>query len=361
MPTQRAWRKLRPLLWPVAMLYWGLAWWRNFFYNIVFFITRRVSVPVVSIGNLSVGGTGKTPATIYVARYLLSLGFMVGIISRGYGRRTTGTVLVSDAQQVLVTPADAGDEPYLMATRLPNVPIVVDEDRYRGATDMISRFKPDILILDDAFQHRSLARDCNIVLLDAGAPVSEYRIFPYGTLREHLGALRRADLVVWTRTNVRAPAPTLWRRVDKLGVLHIQSEMVTSSQIVDISSGEMVSAEQLSGERVLAFCGISQPLSFYHALISLGLEPETIRYYSDHHFYTDDDLKYLSGLSEAGQLVMVTTEKDAVKLEGDFLANHRVYAVRIEFELSGNDLEVFNDTLATYLPVPKITPSVGEA
>jgi tetraacyldisaccharide 4'-kinase len=361
MPSQRAWRKLRPFLWPVAMLYWGLAWWRNFFYNTGFFITRRVSVPVVSIGNLSVGGTGKTPATIYIANYLISLGFKIGIVSRGYGRRTTGTVLVSDARQILVAPTDAGDEPYLMASRLPNVPVVVDEDRYRGATEMISHFEPDILILDDAFQHRSLARDCNIVLLDAGAPTSDYRIFPYGTLREHLGALSRADLVVWTRTNTRAPSPVLLQKVDKLGVLYIRSEMVISARLVDVSTGGMVSAEKLSGERLLAFCGIARPLTFYQALITLGLEPETIRYYPDHHFYSPDELRYISDLSEGGRLPMVTTEKDSVKLQGDFLADHRVYAVRIEFSLAGGDLEVFNNTLATYLPVPKVTPSAGEA
>ncbi|UCH10295.1 MAG: tetraacyldisaccharide 4'-kinase, partial [Fidelibacterota bacterium] len=286
MPSQRSWHKLRPLLWPVAMLYWGLAWWRNFFYHIGFFITRRVSVPVVSVGNLSVGGTGKTPATIYLARYLLGLGFKVGIVSRGYGRRTSGTVLVSDARKILVTPVEAGDEPYLMATRLSKVPVVVDEDRYRGATEMISRFKTDILILDDAFQHRSLARDCNIVLLDAGAPPSDYRIFPYGTLREHLGALRRADLVVWTRTNIRSPSPILWRKVNKLGVKHIKSEMTVDAGLVDVSKGGTVSPTQLKGRRLLAFCGIAKPLTFYHALISLGLEPETTRYYPDHHFYS---------------------------------------------------------------------------
>ncbi|UCD36674.1 MAG: tetraacyldisaccharide 4'-kinase [Fidelibacterota bacterium] len=343
------------------MLYWGLAWWRNFFYNIGFFITRRVSVPVVSIGNLSVGGTGKTPATIYTALHLLGLGYKVGIVSRGYGRRSTGTLLVSDQSGVLETPLAVGDEPYLVASRLPGVPVLVDEDRYRGASVMIGRFKPDLIILDDAFQHRGLARDCNIVLLDAGSPRTDYRIFPYGTLREHLGALRRADLVIWTRTNTESPAPVLKRKISKLGVTQIDSAMVISPQLVNVTTGEMVPVERLRGERLLAFCGIAQPLTFYQALIFLELEPEAVRYYPDHFIYTEHEMSYLSGLSDNNQLLMVTTEKDAVKLNRGFLDRHRIYALRVEFSLAGRDLEVFQDTLAMYLQLPHVTPPAGEA
>ena len=361
MPTQRTWARLRLLLLPVALLYWGLAWWRNFFYNIGFFITRRVPVPVVSIGNLAVGGTGKTPATIYTARHLLSLGYKVGIVSRGYGRRSSGTLLVSDGRRILVTPDEAGDEPYLMASRLTQVPVLVDEDRYRGATEMIGRFNPDLLILDDAFQHRGLARDCDIVLLDAGSPPSDYRIFPYGTLREHLRALRRADLVVWTRTNTRSPHPALLRKVRALGLPQIHSEMTVSPQLIEVATGKAVPAERLKGERLLAFCGIARPLTFYQVLIALGLEPELVRYYPDHHRYTRDDLAYLSRLAGDNHLVVVTTEKDAVKLDGGFLAARRVYTVRVEFHLAGPHLAAFRDMLVQCLPLPQVTPPPGEA
>jgi len=361
MLSQRTWARLRPLLWPVALLYWGLAWWRNFFYNIGFFITRRVSVPVVSIGNLSVGGTGKTPATIYIAQHLLNLGYRVGIVSRGYGRRSAGTLLVSDGKQILVTPAAAGDEPYLMASRLTQVPVLVDEDRYRGATVLIGRFHPDLLILDDAFQHRGLARDCDLVLLDAGSPRSDYRIFPHGNLRERLSALKRANLVVWTRTGSYSPLPELRRKVAELGVTQIQSRMEVSPQLIEAATGESVSVEHLQGKRILAFCGIARPLTFYRALITLGLEPEMVRYYSDHHNYTHDDMAYLSSLTENGRLALVTTEKDAVKLDRGFLADHQVYMVRIEFCLAGRDFETFRDLLAQCLPLPRITPAAGEA
>ena len=361
MPSLRTWTKLRPLLWPISPLYWIVAWWRNIFYNIGFFITRQVSVPVVSIGNLSVGGTGKTPAVIFVAQHLLDLGYKVGVVSRGYGRRSSGTMLVSDGKRILAGSDNAGDEPYLIATHLTCVPVLVDEDRYRGAAIMIGRFKPDVLILDDAFQHRSLTRDCDIVLLDASSPLSDYHIFPYGALREHFGALKRSNLVIWTRVNSRSPLPELKQRVADLGIPQILSEMEVNRQLIEAATGEMIPAEQLQGKRILAFCGIAQPLSFYHALIKLGLEPETVRYYPDHYCYSSDDITYLSGLTEDNQLTVVTTEKDAVKLDRGFLADHRVYAVRIEFRLTGQDLKTFQDTLAQYLPLPQLTPAAGEA
>ncbi len=361
MLSQRTWTKLRPLLWPVSLLYWVIAWCRNFFYNIGFFITHRVSVPIVSIGNLSVGGTGKTPTVIFVARHLLNLGYKVGVISRGYGRRSTGTLLVSDGKRILTNSENAGDEPYLIATRLTPVPVLVDEDRFRGAVTMIGRFEPDVLILDDAFQHRGLTRDCDIVLLDAGSPLSDYHLFPYGVLREHFGALKRANLVVWTRTNTRLPLPELRRRVANLGIPQIHSEMEVSRQLIEAATGDTIPTEQLRGERILAFCGIAQPLTFYHALIELGLEPETVRYYPDHYRYSSDDIAYLSGLTEENRLAVVTTEKDVVMLDRDFLADHRVYALRIEFRLTGQDLKTFQDTLAQHLPLPRITPATGEA
>ncbi|UCH62115.1 MAG: tetraacyldisaccharide 4'-kinase [Fidelibacterota bacterium] len=361
MPSLRTWTKLRPLLWPVSLLYWVVAWCRNFFYNIGFFITRRVSVPVVSIGNLSVGGTGKTPAVIFIAQHLLNLGYKVGVVSRGYGRRSSGTILVSDGKHILADSDNTGDEPYLIASQLTTVPVLVDEDRYRGAATMITRFEPDVIILDDAFQHRGLTRDCDIVLLDASSPLSDYHIFPNGVLREHFGALKRANLVVWTRVDSRSPIPELKQRVAKLGIPQIHSEMEVNQQLIESATGDMIPAEQLQGERILAFCGIAQPLSFYHALIKLGLEPETVRYYPDHYHYSNDDIMYLSGLTEENRLTVVTTEKDAVKLDRDFLIDCRVYALRIKFCLTGQNLKTFQETLLQYLPLPKIISAAGEA
>jgi tetraacyldisaccharide 4'-kinase len=357
----RTWDRLRPFLWPVAMLYWGLSWWRNFFYNIGFFISRRVSIPVLSIGNLSVGGTGKTPAAIFTGAYLAELGLKGGVVSRGYGRSSTGTVIVSDGETIHVPPDAAGDEPYLIASRLQGIPVLVDEDRYRGATVMINRFSPDVIILDDAFQHRGLARDCDLVLLDSCMPKSDYRIFPYGSLREHLGALKRATLVVWTHTDKQAPNPAIVDKINKLGVPQIFSVMDADSVLMEVASGSPTTPRDLEKKQLLAFCGIAKPINFYHALINIGLEPDQVRYYPDHHRYTSEDLAYLSGLGEGKELVMVTTEKDVVKLDNDFLAANKVYALRMEFKLRGDNLDAFRDVLVNLLPLPRATGSAGEA
>ena len=361
MPSQRTLAKLRPILWPVALFYLGLSWWRNVFYRVGFFISRRVSVPVVSIGNLAMGGSGKTPATLFTAEHLLNLGYKVAIVSRGYGRQTAGGVLVSDGEQILATPAEAGDEPFLMANRLAGVPVLVDEDRHLGAASLIRRFSPDVLILDDGFQHRGLARDCDIVLLDAGAPQSDYRIFPMGTLREGLTALGRANLVVWTRTNFFPAPQALKERIESIGIPQIESDMEVCPQLVEVKTGAKMDHEKLQGEPLLAFCGIARPHPFYGALMSLGLEPELVRYYSDHHQYAASDLATLSELAGGDRMVMVTTEKDGVKLDAEFLAGHRVYAVRIEFRLTGSALETFGATLARHLSLPHATTAAGEA
>lgn len=361
MPSRRALARLRLLLWPVSMFYWALSWWRNVFYNSGFFITRRVSVAVLSVGNVSLGGTGKTPATLFIAQHLLRLGYRVGIVSRGYGRLSSGHRLVSDGRGQLASPQDSGDEPQLLARRLPQVPIVVDEDRYRGTVELIKQFQPEVVILDDAFQHRGLARDLDIVLLDANATPSDYRIFPSGALRESLAALKRADLVVWTRVNLRPPPQELRERVAAMGIPQIQSHMQVGGQLVAVGGGEAVSPEELPGEGVLAFCGIADPHGFYGALMSLGLEPESVRYYPDHHRYSEEDLADLSELTEDDRLVVITTEKDAVKLTPEFVAAHRVYAVRIEFSLAGPDLETFEALLARHLPLPQASLAAGEA
>ena len=248
-----------------------------------------------------------------------------------------------------------------MATRLKGVPVLVDEDRYRGATYLVERFHPDVLILDDGFQHRGLARDCDIVLLDATAPSSDYKIFPYGALRERLQALKRANLVVWTKTQIRVPQHDLYRRIVALGVPQIQSTMEVIPELLEVGTVQRLPAGQLGGKRLLAFCGIAQPRPFYHALFALGLEPELVRYYPDHHHYTPADLDHLAQLLSEHQLVGITTEKDAVKLPDAFLDEHRIYALRIDFNLTGEDRKIFQETLLRSLPVPKVSPTLGAA
>ncbi len=355
------WTRLRPLLWPVALFYGALVWWRNFFYQIGFFVTRRVPVPVVSIGNLTVGGTGKTPAVIFLARHLRLLGYRPGIVSRGYGRHTRGTVLVSDGRKLQATVGAAGDEAFLLASRLPEVPVVVDEDRYRGASLLSAEHDVDVLLLDDGFQHRGLARNCDLLLMDAAAPARDYRMFPYGTLRERLSAVQRAVLVVWTRTEYFSPDAALRQKLAAYPAPQIDSRMEAATLLQAVGGGVDQTSAELAGRPILAFCGIGRPQSFYQKLLELGLEPQWVRYFPDHHAYTRADLEILADLAAPPETVLITTEKDAVKLPGDFLAGHEVYSLKIEFTISGADLKKLDEVLLGCLPIPRSTAPAGEA
>ncbi|MEE9464459.1 MAG: tetraacyldisaccharide 4'-kinase [Candidatus Neomarinimicrobiota bacterium] len=339
MLSQRSWRRLRPLLWPVALLYWGLSWWRNLFYRIGFFITRKVPVPVVSIGNLSMGGTGKTPATIYLVRLLQERDYRVGVLTRGYRRESSGTLLVRDGTDMLASVDESGDEPFLLAQSLPGAPVVVDEDRYRGAIFMQSTHPVDIIVLDDAFQHRGLTRDCDLLLLDATATKSAYRIFPAGSLRESLAGLRRADLVIWTRTELVKPPPKIVARVTAANVPQIYSRMEIKPNLKALGGGGEVGAAELGTRHIVAFCGVARPRSFYHALMKVGLEPEEVRYFPDHHRYSAVDQENLADLAPDDSWALITTEKDAVKLGPDFPALNRLYALQVALALGEEERE----------------------
>ncbi len=354
-------RGLRFLLIPVTMFYHGLTWWRNFFYDIGFFVTRSVATPVVSVGNITMGGTGKTPATIFLSGLLTNLGYRVGIVSRGYKRQTKGTLLVSDGAKTLVSSADGGDEPVLMAQRLTGVPVLVDEDRYRGAAYLESSHQLDVILLDDGFQHRGLARDFDIVLLDATDTRSAYHIFPYGLMREGQAGLKRADLVIWTRTERAAPSGTLLERITDNGTSQLSSRMEVCPELRELGSDRDVSAGELLGCHIIAFCGIARPSSFYNALMELGLEPETVRYFPDHHEYQLRDIKELESLAAEDDAILVTTAKDAIRLAGTDLAGLKLYILEIKFTLEAEAETTLQQRLLEILPPLSTEMTVGEA
>ena len=346
------WDRLRFFLWPVAMLYHALVWWRNLYYRVGFFVSKRVPVPVVSVGNLTVGGTGKTPAVIFLAKHLRQMGYRPGILSRGYGRKSSGTVMVSDGVNILATYPQSGDEPALMAQRLREVPVVVDENRYRGAEALISQAHPDVIILDDGFQHRGLARECDLVLMDAGMLPRDYHMFPFGRLREPISAIKRSRAVIWTRTQRYKRPDAVAKKVSRMGLPEIASSMSTEPELIDLATGGRVASSTLKGREIVAFCGLAQPRQFYHSLRDVGIEPDRVRYFHDHHDYSPADFKELSQLLSRADGVMITTEKDAVKLPGEFLDSQAVYALRINFEIVGAELEKLTALLLDCLPAP---------
>ncbi len=289
------------------------------------FPTRRLAVPVISIGNLSVGGTGKTPVTALVARHLISRGYRPAVISRGYGASGRGDVrIVSDGSEILLTPEESGDEPYLLARSTPGLIVVTGRDRYNAGKVAIDRFQPDVFLLDDGFQHLGLHRDLNILLLDGVKPFGNGFALPAGLLREPVSAARRADLVIFTRCsgampNVPfGPIPS-YRATHEIG------------SIVSMSDGERVSVSRLSDLRGVAFAGIADPDSFFHMIRQKGMTIVAELAFPDHCAYDGREVDMiLSRFRSANGDYLITTEKDEVKLLSNDAIRDAAFAARLE-------------------------------
>ena len=268
--------------------------------------TKRLEGPVISVGNLSVGGSGKTPFVILLGELLKARGIPFDVLSRGYGRQTRGVLLVDPGG----SSRDFGDEPLLIARRL-DIPVILGEERYQAGIFAEQKFGPRLHLLDDAFQHRALARDFDIVLVTADD--ARDHLLPAGRLREPLTALQRADAVVLTA----GAAPDLFSVDGKL--------------VWRVRRG--ISAENVPPKPV-AFCGIARPQNFVLQLRKAGIEPAAEAVYRDHHAYTENDIRELLALktqSEAGGFV--TTEKDAVNLGAYFSALQPLAVVPVNMDL----------------------------
>jgi tetraacyldisaccharide 4'-kinase len=298
---------------------------RNRRYDAGHAVTHRVAVPVISVGNLTLGGTGKTPMVKWFARYLQNAGKRVAIVSRGYG--------AADGQQ--------NDEARELAQALPDVPHVQNRNRVAGAKQAIADYKPDVILLDDGFQHRRLARDLDIVLLDALEPFGFDHVFPRGTLREPASGLGRAQIVCLSRADVLSADQrvTIKNRVAELAPRAIWCELAhAASQLIN-ANGESRPLAWLTGRRIAAFCGIGNPAGFRHTLASTGSDVAAIREFPDHHAYTTTDASDLSEFARAANAeALVCTHKDLVKLNRSELDGTPVWAVEIEMRfLSGED------------------------
>ncbi|PYX20646.1 MAG: tetraacyldisaccharide 4'-kinase [Acidobacteria bacterium] len=290
----------------LSQIYGLAAGVRNALYDRQMLPTKRLEGPVVSVGNLSVGGSGKTPFVILLGELLKARGIPFDVLSRGYGRQTRGVLLVDPGG----SSRDFGDEPLLIARRL-DIPVILGEERYQAGIFAEQKFGPRLHLLDDAFQHRALARDFDIVLVTADD--ARDHLLPAGRLREPLTALQRADAVVLTA----GAAPDLFSVDGKL--------------VWRVRRG--ISAENVPPKPV-AFCGIARPQNFVLQLRKAGIEPSAEAVYRDHHAYTENDIRELLALktqSEAGGFV--TTEKDAVNLGAYFSALQPLAVVPVKMDL----------------------------
>lgn len=265
--------------------------------------------PVISVGNVTVGGTGKTPMTILLARFLMDRGKKVAVLSRGYRGSGAGKVrIVSDGTAILLSPEDAGDEPFLIARSVPGLIVVTGADRYRAGLETCERFQPDILLLDDGYQHLRLRRNLDILLLDCRKPFGNGRSLPAGLLREPRSAARRADLVVYTRCRDAALPPSF------PGVPVCRSCHCLRG-VAPLGGGPPAPFSTLQGLRGVAFAGIADPDSFFDALKEQGLELAATVPFPDHCRYDRGEIDALREVQKkTGSEYLITTEKDAVKL-----------------------------------------------
>lgn len=318
----RAWREgragpLRFVLTPLAWAYRGGLAVRELAYRRGWLVRGRLPCVVVSVGNLTVGGTGKTPAVEMVARWLSDEGRRVVIVSRGYGRRPGAPVeLVSDGGAPRLPAERAGDEPLLLARRLPGVAVVVGADRLRAGQWAVSNLRPDVVLLDDGFQQRRLVKDVEIVCLDARAPWGPGGLFPRGTLREPRSALTRADLLIVTRGDARRNLAGLFDEIrHHAGPAPCLAADYAVEALEDLASGALHPASALAGRGVLAFAGIAAPERLVETLTAHGANVRDVVAFPDHHVYRPSDLAAVTRRARAmGASLLVTTEKDAVRL-----------------------------------------------
>ncbi|BDV42544.1 tetraacyldisaccharide 4'-kinase [Geotalea uraniireducens] len=290
--------------------------------------TRRLARPVISVGNLTVGGTGKTPTTALVARLLMARGKRVAVLSRGYGGSLEGEArLVADGRTVFHSAAEAGDEPVLLADMVPGLMVVIGRDRYAAGLLAQERLDPDVFILDDGYQHLRLHRDLNILLLDCRQPLGNGRTLPAGLLREPPSALGRADLLIYTRCPDASP-PLLPGAVPACRARH---RLLGLEPAV---GGPLLGFSALHGRRGVAFAGIADPEAFFTALRQAGLDLAATVRFPDHAGYGDAERdRLLAARDASGADYLVTTGKDAVKLAAQLPRLGAVYVAALELQL----------------------------
>lgn len=292
---------------------------------------KRVQLPVkvISVGNITWGGTGKTPFVALVARFLSQEGRHPAVLTRGYGRQGSKRGAGNAAQAM-------GDEPAMLARKLPGVPVIVDSDRRRAAMRAVREYGADTVVLDDGFQQWRLKKDLDIVTIDAVCPFGNGRLIPRGILREPPGSLRRADVVVLTKTNLAGDLNSLKSRLAHINpaaaVMTARHTAVTLRDIVKPQS--LISLDSLRGRTVAVFSGIADPASFENLLSSAGVSFGMCARYQDHHAYSQKDIDTLLDRCRAQNVgIAVTTEKDASRISPDMLRDAGMTFLFLQIEI----------------------------
>ena len=314
-----------------ARAYGGLIAARNAAFHLGLRPVRAAEVPVVSIGNLSTGGTGKTPAVVWLVQLALEADFKPAVLSRGYRG------------------GQHSDEVRLLQRKLKGVPVVARADRVAGAEAAVREYEADLLILDDGFQHRRINRDLDVVLIDTSAPLLDEPLLPAGHLREPWQNLRRADVVIMTRcqdgrcSRTEALRVAIGRVAPQIRLGHAAHRLCG---VVD-GKGQPVPPSRLAGQRGFLFCGLANPEAFAATVKQLPLHQVGCKWWPDHVRYRADMLRRMSREAlQAGAQILITSEKDAVKLAELPAVEPPLHVVQIEFEPTQETKQLFETFLS---------------
>ena len=321
---------LRKILFPIAIIYWLVTFVRNWLYDVGFFKSKSYKLPIIAIGNLSAGGTGKTPHTEYLIR-LLKDNYKVAVLSRGYKRSTKGFVLANE----VISASELGDESYQIHTKFPDVFVAVCEDRQTGIENLVATINPDIILLDDAFQHRKVKAGFYILLTAYDDLFSEDFILPFGDLRESAMGKKRANLVVVTKCPAALSEQAQQVVKQKLNVnvpvfftsIDYDTEVFSAEKAINVS-------DIISKEKIIV-AGIAKPKYFIDYLNS---GKDKVMIYPDHHNFTEQEISGLDALAQ--DKIVVTTEKDFVRLNGKIKSDTLYYLpIKVKFLNSESEFQ----------------------
>ncbi|MCJ7459809.1 MAG: tetraacyldisaccharide 4'-kinase [candidate division Zixibacteria bacterium] len=308
---------------------------RKSLYGLGLIKPKKLSAKVISVGNITVGGSGKTPFVLYLAKKLQEKGIIFTILTRGYKRLSKETLELKKSDSLHMKWEQAGDEPYLLSNHLPGVPIIVDKDRFHSGTIAQDKYKADFLLLDDGFQHWRLKRDLDIVMIDSSIDLKKEKLLPAGRLREPLSSLNRANLFVLTRVDQSEHRDKVKKLLQKYNPqAPIVESILQTSSIQNWKDKTEISLIQFNGKKGLAFCGIGNPFSFERTLKSLGLEILNAFFFLDHYIYTRKDLLLLQEEArKSGAEYLITTEKDSIRLPDTGELTIPLLVVKVELKI----------------------------
>ncbi|HMA61504.1 MAG TPA: tetraacyldisaccharide 4'-kinase [bacterium] len=321
---------IKILLLPLAYLYQSIVKIRNFLYNKNILKINHLPVPVISIGNITAGGTGKTPFAIALANILQKKGYNPAIITRGYKKNSKGQVLVSKGKDPLVSAREAGDEPYLMAQKTRAV-VIANPNRYEAGNTAIQKYHCDLIIADDGFQHRKLARDFDLVLWDPDHDPHKAQPLPSGYLREPLSAIKRASALVYTRTDQIPENQANYLKKIKSDLPHYFAQLKISC-LYRANDKTKISSKAIEGKSLVAFCGLGNPEQFFATVQNFQPKKLKTRGFSDHHKYSQQELKKL--IKEFKEYdFLITTEKDLSNFPKNAQIPENILILAVELEV----------------------------